>query len=119
MSIKALLTRILDRIGSESFVLTLGTENGYGYGIYDKSTKTVRIYFWAGATNNTITASTTMFTIPVGYRPSSQKAGVCWLFTTQNTRGFTYLFNINTDGTLKQGFSNYVDRIIGIAEYTL
>lgn len=114
MSIKELLTRILGRIGSTTFSLTVGVDDGYGYGVYDKATNTVRLYFWA---RGSISAATTILTVPSGYRPSSTRYGIIWIYVTN--RGYSYHCTINTDGTIKQGFSNSVDRIAGFAEYQL
>ena len=64
LNVKKLLTKILDRTGCEYFTLTgyAGFDSVLGYGFYDKSTDTVRLYMY-GADSANISTSTVLFTV--------------------------------------------------------
>ena len=117
-SLKQLLARIVGRIGAETFTVNAYTGSGICYGVYDKGTPTVRLHFYI-RTSDAIASGATMFVIPAEYRPTTQKTGACYIYTSTNARSFAYYFMVNTDGNIKQGFSNYATEIFGVCEYTI
>ena len=118
MSIKALLLKILGRFGAETFTVNAYTGSGICYGTLDKATKTVRLHFYIRSSDPMVSGAT-MFVIPSAYRPSAQKTGACYIYTSSNARSFAYYFILGADGNIKQGFSNYVTEMFGICEYNL
>ena len=122
MSIKELLTRILNKFGSTTFTLTALKGTGYCYGTYDRASNSVRLILWVRTSESApITPVDSIFTIPQAYRPPAMIKGACWVYTSTNARGFAYDLYINSDnaGNIRQPFSNYVTELFGVAEYNL
>lgn len=106
----------------ETFTGTRGSglTAGECHGTYDKWTKTVRLYLYGTKSSNG-TTSEVLFTIPSGYRPSSNITGGAIVGslsggTIQTTAGSLY---VNSNGQIKQGATNYLRSIFGTIEYSL
>lgn len=118
MSIKELLTRILNRFGSVSFSGTRDASITAGecIGYYDKASDLVHINFWARSTTS-ISTSIDMFSIPEPYRPKETKKGQAVLSVGGNP--YAYEIYISSTGLIYQGFSNSVTDIFGNIVYNL
>lgn len=105
--------------GSEYFTLDAysGFDNASAYGIYDKSCNTVRLYMF-GIDSANIPMSTTLFTVPEGYRPTGNIPAIA-VMATDSTNGIVYYVIVGTDGTVKQNLTAYLRRVIAICEYQL
>ena len=112
---------ILERLGCETFQLTAETGFiGYLYGVYDKASRTVRLNFWAGLSDEEGTKISTkdvLFVIPEKYRPASTKFGSCTIRTSLGDKAFGYDARVLSIGAVGQGLSNYVVRLEGSVEY--
>ena len=119
LDIKKLLTKLLGRVGSEYFTLTpyAGFDSYVGYGFYDKSANTIRLYMF-GMDSANIPLSAALFTVPEGYRPTRNTAGIAVL-STDSVNGVSYHITVGTDGTIKQNFTNYLRRVLAVCEYQL
>ena len=118
MSIKELMTRLLSRIGTESFAVSyaVGT-SGNLWGILDKATGTVRINFYLNNSAD-IPADTVLFTIPEGYRPKETAGGSAFIMTSiSGTNWLAYSFRIATNGNVTHNGTNRLRSIMGVAEY--
>ena len=119
LNVKKTLTKLLGRVGSEYFTLGSysGFDNASGYGIYDKSSNTVRLYMF-GIDSGNIPLNTTLFTVPESYRPTGNIPAIA-VMATDSTNGIVYYATVGTDGTVKQNLTGYLRRIIAICEYQI
>ena len=91
-----------------------------GYGVYDKASKTVRIYYVMSLTTGTIGAGTAIFTIPAEYRPSTAVSKGCeYVFVTDSGGVGVGVSDIATNGNITQGSTSYCKAIKGNAEYSI
>lgn len=105
--------------GSEYFTLGSysGFDNASGYGIYDKSCNTVRLYMF-GIDSANIPTNATLFSVPEEYRPKGNIPAIAVL-STDSTNGIVYYVTVGTDGTVKQNLTSYLRRVIAICEYQI
>lgn len=102
-------------MGVERFSLTpiSSSQTAFiGYGIYDKSTNTVRIYVASNGASE-VASLDVAENIPMAYRPSVQKdaVGIC--------DGSGAVFRITIDGKVVQTHSSSYRAILCVGEYTL
>ena len=119
LNVKKMLTKLLGRVGSEYFTLGSysGFDNASGYGIYDKSSNTVRLYMF-GIDSANIPTSATLFTVPDGYRPTGNTPAIA-VMSTDTTYGIVYYATVGTDGTVTQSLTSYLRRFSAVCEYQL
>lgn len=119
LNVKKTLTKLFSRIGVEEFNLTgyAGFDNAFGVGKYDKATDTVRLYMF-GADSANISSSTTLFTVPEGYRPSGNVPAIA-VMATDSSNGIVYYLTVGADGTVKQNLTSYLRRVVAVCEYKL
>lgn len=105
--------------GSVHFTLGAysGFDNASGYGIYDKASNTVRLYMF-GIDSANIPISATLFTVPVGYRPTGNIPALA-VMSTDSTYGIVYYATVGTDGTVTQSLTSYLRRFLAVCEYQL
>ena len=105
-------------LGVEYFTLTgySGFDSVIGYGFYDKSTDTVRLYMY-GADSANISTSTVLFTVPSAYRPP-QNIGAPMMFATTAGSGAHYA-TVSTNGEVKQTASSSLRQFLAFCEYQL
>lgn len=105
-------------LGVEYFTLTgySGFDNSLGYGFYDKSTDTVRLYMY-GMDSVNIGTSVVLFTIPSKYKPP-QNIGAPMVYSTASASGVYYAL-IYTDGTVSQSASSSLRSFVAFGEYKL
>lgn len=125
IDVKKLLTKILQSLIPSEASGTLGTttvvtssDNHRCYLV--KTGKTVRAYIGIGYHNGTtqLGSGTTFFTIPEGYRPSSQKIFPAIAY---RATGVTICANvvINTNGVVTQSTAANITAIYAVAEWTV
>lgn len=118
MSIKQILTKILSRLGTESFTVgrSVGTSGGL-WGTLDKSTGTVRVNFYLNNSAD-VPADTVLFTIPERYRPKETAGGSAMIMTSiSGTNFLAYAIQIATNGAVTHNGTNRLRSIMGVAEY--
>ena len=117
LDVKALLTKLLGRVGNEYFTLTgyAGVDESVGDGWYDKSTDTVRLYMYGRDSANI--PNGTVFTVPAGYRPSDN-IGAPMTFQTASAAG-THFLTVHADGTVTQNASSSLRSFSAYCEYKL
>lgn len=112
--IKALQNRIGEyRFSISSNISTAQWPIGYGY--YDASTKTARIYFSSRYSAN-IASGTTHFTIPEPYRPIIGSPINILVYNDTNSV-IIGSQTVETNGKITQGLTGYCRAIIGFGEY--
>ena len=107
---------VQNNTGVEAFNLTTSLSGFQGRGIFDKASKTVRI-FCSGSYASNLSASTTLFNVPSAYRPSTTVYGVFMCMTASSYTSGN--LNVEANGNISQGATNYLRAIIGFAEYQL
>lgn len=124
--IDAELYEVNSSLAHEIFKLTPNSSLSYnatftdGYGVYDKASKTVRIYYVMSLSTGTIGAGTPIFTIPSEYRPSASISKGCeYVFVTDSGGVGVGVSDIATNGNITQGSTGYCKAIKGNAEYSL
>lgn len=85
-------------------------------GYCDKTKNTCRIYFHLRS-SGAIATNQILFTIPEGYRPSDNYAGIATIWTSEIS--FPYSVTISPDGKITQGATNSLIAIIGVIEYPI
>lgn len=83
----------------------------------DNASQTIRLVFYFNATSN-ISTSTTIFTIPSGFRPSAEVSGSMFYSDANNVSG-SYTFKITTSGALTQNAGTNIRQGFGVAEYPI
>lgn len=118
LNVKKLLTKIISKFSIEEFMLTAynGFDMAYGYGRYDKSTDSVRIYF-VGIDSSNLPQNSALFTVPSKYRPA-EAYGVPIIYTASTGAGLYYA-SLLTDGTIVQSAGSTLRGVLGLAEYKL
>jgi hypothetical protein len=123
LSLKKLLTKILETLVTASATGTIGTATAVKnadrqYCFLKKTGKQVRCYMGIGYNNATtqLGSSDTLFTVPSGYRPKvqAQVPGVIYRAT-----GVTVIANIRiaTDGTITQTSYQNATMVYMVAEW--
>lgn len=114
------ISTINDNLSATSFNLTRNTANvssGSGKGIYDKASKTVRIYLQWNNTDN-VSSNATLFTIPSAYRPSSAVTGY-GIVRTSGDVPLPATYSVSTAGEVAQTASNAARGGFSMIEYIL
>ncbi len=114
------ISQINDNLSATSFNLTRNTANvssGSGKGIYDKASKTVRIYLQWNNTDN-VSSNATLFTIPSAYRPSSAVTGY-GIVRTSGDVPLPATYSVSTAGEVAQTASNAARGGFSMIEYIL
>ena len=83
----------------------------------DKACNTVRVHFYFNATSN-VGTSTTLFTIPSGFRPSAGATGTMFYMDANNLGG-AYTFKISTAGIVTQNAGSTIRQGFGYVEYPI
>lgn len=120
--VKALLKKTIYKIlgrfgGTETYV---NAENGITGGIRlfrDNSTNTVRCYGYFRRSTD-ISSSTTIFTVPSGYRPYSGYAIPMFLYSSSNLCAGFYGI-VNEQGVITQSLGNTIREGFIAAEWKL
>ncbi len=114
------ISTIDGNLSATSFNLTTDSTNvtsGSGKGVYDKASKTVRIYLqWNNTTN--VSSSATLFTIPSAYRPSATVTGY-GIVRTSGDVPLPAAYSVSTSGAVAQTASNAARGGFSMIEYIL
>lgn len=117
LDVKALLTKILSRFGSDNtYVSASGTITGGLRLIKDKSTGTVRAYGYFRKTSN-ITTTETIFQVPSGWRPTTTWEIPMYLYVDGGTSA-SYFGSINSNGVVNQNLGSVIRGGFTAFEYT-
>lgn len=87
------------------------------WGLYNKQTNLVTLNFHFYHTAD-LTTSTTLFTVPSQYKPSSTKYGTLLFVNGGGTAG-AYYCSINSSGIIVQNAGSTIRQGVGIIEYLL
>ena len=83
----------------------------------DNACSTVRVHFYFNANSN-ISTSTTLFTIPSGFRPLAEVTGSMF-YQDANKVGGAYTFKITTAGVMTQNAGSTIRQGFGYVEYPI
>lgn len=103
---------------AEEFDLTSSYSGVTGNGTYNSITKEVHMMV-VGSTSSNIPMNTTLCTIPEKYRPKAQKKGGMLYSNDSNQIGAYNMIYANENGTITQGASASVRRILAVFNYVI
>lgn len=117
LNVKKMLTKIANSLGCEYADATPSSSiyRGHCKCIKDNASNTVRVHFYFNSNSN-VSTSTTLFTIPTGYRPTEETNGSMF-YSDANNVGGAYTFKINTSGVITQNAGSTIRQGWGYAEY--
>lgn len=98
-------------------VINSALSRGFCHCYKDKSANTVRAHFYFNSNSN-VGTSTTLFTIPSGFRPSSEVNGTMFYMDANNVGG-AYTFKVSTAGILTQNAGSTIRQGFGYIEYPI
>ena len=117
LNVKKTLTKLLSSVGNEFAYgdINSALSRGFCHCFKDKASNTVRLHFYFNSNSN-VNTSTTLFTIPSGFRPSSDTNGVMY-YSDANNVGGAYTFKVSTAGILTQNAGSTIRQGFGFIEY--